>query len=256
MGGLRDAASRGAMDDPFATTAMSMFIENAVLPADLDKVKDLRRSLFEMQSVYSYCAEHYAKRYYALIAPLLGIATTIALLGAVWPFRDEEPVPTVGRVILAILGAISTMLTSMLALLKFQTKMDAFNRAATQIDGLTHKLSFATKYRRQRAKISACDVRRIIGQVEEMLSEVRAKVPPISMELWIAGCKKNQALEKLRRGRTAAARPANSKQAWEAGRPADGAMSPDTERPDSRGSSIFSGRLESKGQAEVQEMDC
>lgn len=170
-----------------------------VAPSDLERVSELRHSLLERQTVYSYCASYYGKRYYILTIPHIIVTTAISVLGAVWPY-DNGDAETAGRIIISVLGALATVITAVLALCRFQSKMDIFYNAAQQIDGMVSRLSFLTKYR-MGERLTKGELQIIISGIEDKLNEVRTKVPPIPNELYLAGCKEEDELIEIRNKR-------------------------------------------------------
>lgn len=173
--------------------------EEGVGASDLDRVQELRQNLLERQTVYSYCASYYGKRYYMLTIPSIVVTTAISVLGAVWPYDNGE-VETAGRVIISLLGALATVLTAVLALFRFQSKMDIFYNASQQIDGMVSRLSFLTKYR-MGERISRNELQGIISGIEDKLNEVRTKVPPIPNDLYLAGCVEEDSMMEIRNKR-------------------------------------------------------
>jgi len=175
------------------------YSEEGVMASDLERVAELRQNLLERQTVYSYCASYYGKRYYSLTIPSIVVTTAISVLGAVWPYDNGE-VETAGRIIISLLGALATVITAVLALFRFQSKMDIFYNAAQQIDGMVSRLSFLTKYR-MGERISRNELQGIITGIEDKLNEVRTKVPPIPNELWLAGCREEDSMMEIRNKR-------------------------------------------------------
>merc|ERR1719203_1827716 len=96
-------------------------------PQEMERLVQLRMSLLERQTVYSYCASWYGKRYYIFTIPSLMITTTISVLGAVWPYEGDLAIA--GRIIISVLAALGTIITAILSLFKFQSKMDSFAMA-------------------------------------------------------------------------------------------------------------------------------
>jgi len=170
--------------------------EEGVGASDLERVQELRQNLLERQTVYSYCASYYGRRYYMLTIPSIVVTTAISVLGAVWPYDNGET-ETAGRVIISLLGALATVLTAVLALFRFQSKMDIFYNAAQQIDGMVSRLSFLTKYR-MGERITRNELQSIISGIEDKLTEVRTKVPPIPNDLYRAGCLEEDNMSELR----------------------------------------------------------
>mmetsp|Transcript_83888 Transcript_83888/g.218520 ORF Transcript_83888/g.218520 Transcript_83888/m.218520 type:complete len:248 (-) Transcript_83888:105-848(-) len=179
--------------DPFSST-LHYGKENMTL-ADLERVAELRHNLLERQTVYSYCASYYGKWYYVLTIPSIVITTAVSVLGAVWPYDGDAA--TAGRVTISLLGALATVITAMQALFRFQSRMDIFYTASSQVDGMVTRLRFLTKYR-MGEKVSRNELQGIISGIEDKLNEVRTNVPPIPNSLWLAGCNEEDRLIEVR----------------------------------------------------------
>mmetsp|Transcript_9266 Transcript_9266/g.23025 ORF Transcript_9266/g.23025 Transcript_9266/m.23025 type:complete len:240 (+) Transcript_9266:53-772(+) len=185
--------------------------EDFMTPSDRERVTDLMHTLLERQTVYSYCASYYGKRYYWLTIPSIVITTTISVLGAIWPYEGSSE--TAGRVIISVLGALATVITATLALVRFQSKMDIFYNAAVQVDGMVSRLSFLTKYR-MGENTSRAELQHFISGIEDKLNDVRTKVPPIPTYLYIAGCSEEDKMLDLRVKRANLMPREEIKQGW------------------------------------------
>jgi len=218
------AAASGNFGNPVSvnTDRPSYGSEEGVVASDLDRVAELRQNLLERQTVYSYCASYYGKRYYALTIPSIVVTTAISVLGAVWPY--DGTAETAGRVTISLLGALATVITACLSLFKFQSKMDIFYNAAQQIDGMVSRLSFLTKYR-MGERITRNELQNIITGIEDKLNEVRSKVPPIPNDLYLAGCREEDGMIELRKKR---AEGHSRREGWTEG----SQVFPDMGRPD------------------------
>mmetsp|Transcript_76656 Transcript_76656/g.222568 ORF Transcript_76656/g.222568 Transcript_76656/m.222568 type:complete len:223 (-) Transcript_76656:82-750(-) len=188
---------------PMSAGVVDLGDDETATSEDLAKVDALSRNLLQRQTVYSYCAGYYSRRYYILTIPAIILTIAISVLVSLWPFADGGDVETGGRIFIAFLSAVCTVMISSSALLGFGTKMAAFEAASKQLESMSGRLLFLAKYRIGEPVVRG-EVQRLIASIEDRLSDMKAQVPAVSGDLWLAGCKAEDQLQELRAKQTPA----------------------------------------------------
>jgi hypothetical protein len=124
---------------------------------------------------YTFCMDYYRQLYFMFTIPSMILTTAISVIAAVWPEGYE---PFAQRVVIASLGAVATLLTSILALYGFQEKYGKFEISAQLLESLSTRIDFHL-YGQPTKK--ECLV--LLSELGEKMNEIRSTVPPLSPDL-------------------------------------------------------------------------
>jgi len=144
-------------------------------PEDVKKVKHLKKNVKSRIQLMTFCADYYGKWYYCFVIPSIILTTSVSVLAAAWPDGWHEEY---NKCIIGTLSGIATMITSMLSLLKYQSKMDIYSQSAQQMDGLQSRASFILKFHLE-GHVTRDFVQQFISETEKKMIEIRATAPPI-----------------------------------------------------------------------------
>jgi hypothetical protein len=114
-----------------------------------------------------------------LTIPCVVLSIVFTVLSAAWPDAWDQ---TARRVLTALMGTGSTILLSVLTLMKYQSKMDMFHCSAQCSDDLVSRLTFSTQYVFGTAK-SLEELDRMAVDIGKKMAEIRSCAPPIPMAL-------------------------------------------------------------------------
>eukprot|EP00929_Paragymnodinium_shiwhaense_P028133 TRINITY_DN16373_c0_g1_i1.p1 TRINITY_DN16373_c0_g1~~TRINITY_DN16373_c0_g1_i1.p1 ORF type:complete len:234 (+),score=38.05 TRINITY_DN16373_c0_g1_i1:81-782(+) len=147
--------------------------------SDRDKLRTVYENLRVKRDIFSYAGDYYARCYYRFVIPSIVMTTLVSIVSAVWP-KDEYTL--LGKVLVSSFSGLATMMTSLLSLMKYQSKMDMFLSSASQMDALINQARFLFQYQVD-GHVTRDMASSFIKEAEKKTIEIRANAPPLPF--WI-----------------------------------------------------------------------